>query len=108
MSDVYREACFLPKMFPNGLNIGSLLRARIEKTVYGIETHQLSGKEKVLEAAVSKKGHADSLLGDDFPEKKCDCKLLPITNSLGKIHLIYWMALIYIYIYIYSFWGGND
>ena len=29
--------------------------------------------------------------------------MLPIANSFGKIHLIYWMTLIYIYIYIYIY-----
>ena len=34
-----------------------------EKTVHGVEIHQLSSKEKVLGTAISKKkDHADSLL----------------------------------------------
>ena len=34
-----------------------------KRTAHGMETHWLSGKEKVPGAAVSKGGHADSLLG---------------------------------------------
>ena len=37
---------------------------QVEKKVHGAETRWLSGKEKVPGAAVSKEGHADSLLKD--------------------------------------------
>ena len=36
-----------------------------EKEVSGMEMHWLSGKENVLSAAVSKEGHADSVLGNE-------------------------------------------
>ena len=37
--------------------------AWVEKTVCSVETHWLSGKEKVPGATVSKEGNADNLLG---------------------------------------------
>ena len=52
------------------------LPLQIEKTVYGIETHWLSGKGKVLGTAVNREGHADSNLEHEktmtvnFLEKK--------------------------------------
>ena len=49
-------------MFTNGLNMGLLLWAWVKKTVQGMEPHWYSNKEKVSDAAVSKEGHADSLL----------------------------------------------
>ena len=55
------------KMLTNGLNMGLPLRARVKKTVHGVETHWLSGKEKVLGAAVSKESHA----GTVFYDMKC-------------------------------------
>ena len=60
--------------------------AWVEKTFHGVETHWLSGKEKVLGIADSKGAHADSLLGYErthhylFPWKKYHSKqyfLLP-------------------------------
>ena len=39
MCDMFREACFSPKMFPNQLNMGLPLRARNKKTFFGVETH---------------------------------------------------------------------
>ena len=78
-------------------------------------------KKKFLGTVVSKEGHADdSLLGHEkthhswFSWKRCNCELLLIANILGKIHLIYWMTLLYmlchsicypnfIYIYIYIY-----
>ena len=68
-------------MFTKGLNMGLLLWAWVEKTVHGVVTHWLSGKEQVLNAAVSKEGLADSLLGHErihhywFPWRSCNCKL---------------------------------
>ena len=51
-------------------------------TVNGVETHQISGKEKVWGAALSKEGQAESVLGHHnwFPWERCNCKdcfLLP-------------------------------
>ena len=50
------------KMYRNGLNKDLLLRARVKKIIYGVETHRLSSKEKVPGAEVSKEGDADCLL----------------------------------------------
>ena len=60
-----REECFSKKkkVFTNELNIGLPLWAYIEKTFHVVETHRLSSKEKVVGAAVTKEGDADSLLG---------------------------------------------
>ena len=55
-------------------------RACVKNSVYGVETHGISVKEKVLGPEVSKEGHADSLPKHDkidykwFPWKKCKCK----------------------------------
>ena len=38
------------------------LQARVKKTVHQMETHWLSGKEKVPGTVVSKESHVDSLL----------------------------------------------
>ena len=103
-------------MFRNGLNMYLPLQAWVKKIVHGMEAYRLSGKEKVPGAAVSKDCHFDSFLGDKrthnywFPWKRYNCTL-PIANSFGKIHHIYWMTLtsfniymcIYIYIYIYIY-----
>ena len=84
--DVYRETCFRQKMLTNGLNLGLLLQAWVEKIVYGAEMHWLSGKEKVLGVAISKKViltlHWCMLRTYDywFPWKRWNCKqyfLLP-------------------------------
>ena len=92
--------------FTNELNKILQLGTWDEKTVYGGETQWLSGKEKVINAAVSKNGHADSFLEHErthhnwFPSKRWNCKqcfLLP--NHLSRF--IYWIILLYIYIYIY-------
>ena len=48
--------------------------------IYRVETHWVSGKEKVSDSAVNKEGHTDSVLGDErahhywFPWKRCSCK----------------------------------
>ena len=47
MCNVYKEACFNQKTFINRLNMGLSLQVWVEKTVHGVETHCLSGKEKV-------------------------------------------------------------
>ena len=51
------------KMLPNGINIDLLRLAWFEMTVDGVATHLFSSKERVLDTAVNKEGHADSLLG---------------------------------------------
>ena len=48
-------------MLTNGLNMNLPLGAK--NTVHEVKTHGLSGKETVTDEAVSKEGHADSLLG---------------------------------------------
>ena len=50
------------KMFTNGLHVDLPLQAWIKKTVHGGKACWLSSKEKVLGAAVSIEGHANSLL----------------------------------------------
>ena len=42
--------------------MGLLLWTRVEKTVYGVETHWFAGKKKAPGAVLSKEGDADSLL----------------------------------------------
>ena len=72
---VLEEHVSVKKMFMNGLNMGLQLSAYVKKTVYGVETHRLSSKEKVLGTA----GHADILLGYErihhyrFPLKGFNC-----------------------------------
>ena len=103
MIDIYGETSFGQKMFTNELNMDlPLLWVQVKKTVHRMETLWLSVKEKVLAAAVNKEGSAD-LFWDTkrnhyywFPWKWFKCKLLPITNSLGKINFIYWMTLVLI------------
>ena len=46
-------------MFTNEINMDWPLQGWVKKTVFGMETHWLSGKEKVPGAADSKKGDAD-------------------------------------------------
>ena len=93
------------KMFTNGLNMSLLLQARVEKTVYWLETHWISGKEKVLGVAVSKTSHADSVLGYErthdykfLVKKKRDATVLTITNSLGEysLYVLYVPRILYI------------
>ena len=55
MCDVYREARFGQKMFTYELNMGLPLRTWVEKLVHWVETHWVSGKEKVTGAGVSNK-----------------------------------------------------
>ena len=55
----------IKKMFTNGLNMDLLIQAWVEKIVHWIETHWLSGKEKVQGTVVSKEGDTDSLLGHE-------------------------------------------
>ncbi len=53
------------KILTNQINMGLQQRTWVEKRVHGVETHWISGKEKVSGAAVSKVAHADSLLEHD-------------------------------------------
>ena len=69
LNNIWCEAYFCQKMFANWLNMGFPLQT-------WVKTHQLSSKIKVPGAAVSKEGHAASLLGQErthhywFPWKK--------------------------------------
>ena len=54
------EHVLVKNILTNGLNMDLLLWARVQKTVYGVETQWLSGKENDLSAEVSKIGQADS------------------------------------------------
>ena len=86
-------------MFTNRLNITFPVQTRIKKTVHEEKTH----------AEVSKKGHADSLLGYErihyllISLKKVQLwAVFPLANSMTKFTLfIEWPLYIYIYIYIY-------
>ena len=60
MCRVYEEECFRKK---NQLNMDFLARVCTEKTVHRVETLWFSGKEKIIDPVVRKKGYADSLLG---------------------------------------------
>ena len=42
-----------------------LFWAWVQKTVHGVETHWLSGKEKVASEVVSKESDTDSVLGHE-------------------------------------------
>ena len=65
------------KKFMNGLIVGLPSWAWVKKTVYRVETHWLTDKEKVSGSAFHKKGHVYSLLGHEsnhdnwFPWKNC-------------------------------------
>ena len=52
------DECLLRSMFSNELYMCVSLRAWVRKKVHWEETHQLSNHEKVLDAVVSKEGHA--------------------------------------------------
>ena len=69
-----------------GKNMGLPRWVRVENTIHKMEKHWLTGKEKVLDAVVSKQGHPDILQEherthhDWFASKRCDseyCFLLP-------------------------------
>ena len=108
---MYAENHVLIKnIFANGLNMGLSHRASVEETFHRVETHWLSDKEKV-----NKEGHADSVLGYErnhhyrFPWKSATLNVFPIVESFVKIHLIYWMTLVYLSwrllfnVYVYVF-----
>ena len=69
-------------MLTNGLNMGLSLQSWFEKTVHGVETNWLSGKEKVPGTAVSKEDNTENLLGHERTHRKrynCkQCFLVPI------------------------------
>ena len=64
MCDVFREVYFRKNIYINGINMGLLLQAWVEKIVHGEEIHWLSGKENVPGAVISKEGHLDYVLGN--------------------------------------------
>ena len=47
----------------NGLNMGLPWHTWVQKTVHGVKTHWVSGKEKVPGTAISKEYWTDSILG---------------------------------------------
>ena len=81
------EVCFSLNIFTNRLNMGLPQLAWVEKTIDGVETHWLSGREKVSNAKLSKEGHADRRLEHEinhdkwFPWKK-NCFLLPTFQTI--------------------------
>ena len=106
-------------MFSNGLNMVLLIQARVKQTVHREKTLKLSGKKKVLGAAVSK-DYTDSVLGHQqtyhkgFPWKRSNCKqcfLLPTSKTkftLSNESHTHTHTHTYIYIYIYGksqFWN---
>ena len=100
-------------MFTNGLNMGSLLLAWVEKTVCGVDTHTESMVKKTfLGVEVSKEGDADSLVGHEknhhywFSWKRCNCdQCFLLSNPKVKFTLVEWPSYIiwhtHIHIYIY-------
>ena len=108
MCDMSGKACFSKKVFTNRLNMGLPQLAWIKRIVDGLETQWLSGKENILGTMVNKEGYADNPLRNKknihhywFPWKRCNCKILPVANSLGKIPFIYWMTFILVIWYSY-------
>ena len=67
-------------MFTNDFNMSLPPWAQVKKIVDGMKTYWLSGKEKTPGTAVSKEGHADSVLGHEsthhnwFPWKRRNWK----------------------------------
>ena len=89
------EARLCQKLFTNRLIMNLLLRALVEKTVRGVE--------KILNSAVSKEGHGDSLLGHERPITIDFFEIKALfANFLGNIPFIYEISLVYIYMYIYA------
>ena len=66
-----KKHVLIKRMFTNWLNMGLPRWAWVEKTVHRVETHWLSSKEKVLDTAVSKEGHADSILWHERTHHYC-------------------------------------
>ena len=46
--EMYGEACFNQKIFTTGQHMDFSLRVKVKKTIDGVETHRLSGKEKFM------------------------------------------------------------
>ena len=88
---VRKSLSYEKKLFTNGVNMDLPQRSQEEKNDFG--------KEKVLDAAISKKDYADSLLGHDrnhydwFPLKKMHQSTVP--TSFAIFHLINWMILVF-------------
>ena len=57
-----KKYVLIKKIFNNRLKIILPLGGWAEKSVHEMETHWLSGKEKVQDTAVSKEVHTDSFL----------------------------------------------
>ena len=94
MCDVYGKASFSLKNVYNGLDMALQVSTGVEKTVYGVETHWLSGKEKVTDAAVSKEGHTGHEMTHHyrFSWKRFNCKqcfLLPTPNAKFTLFIEY-------------------
>ena len=79
------EARSSKKIYINGQNTGLPQWAHVEKTIYEVETYGISSNDNVSGTVINKVGHSDNW----FPWKKCNCKQIPIVNTLGKIHFIY-------------------
>ena len=68
------------KKFTNRLNMGLLLRARIENIVHRVEAYWFSSKENIPCAVISKESHTKSLLRHEriyhywYPWKRCNNK----------------------------------
>ena len=105
MCDVYGEVCFNEKK-KRAKNSFATMRLS-QKTVYGAEVCQLSGKEKVAGAAVSREGHADSLLKHKSYQYWLSLKsALLSSDSYCKLLKQNWPYLLndhHIYIYIYMY-----
>ena len=94
MWDVYREIHFSQKNVYKLLDMDLPLWVWTEKTVHGMEISWFSGKEKVLEAAVSREGHVDCVLEYQRILSSLNKVKLYTDNFLCKFHLIYWITLI--------------
>ena len=79
----------IKKMFKNELNMGLPWWAQVKKTVHGMKTYRLSGKEKIPDTAVNK-DDTNSFLEYErthhywFPWKKYNCKqcfLMPTLDA---------------------------
>ena len=97
-------------MFTNMLNMVLPLRGWIEKAVHGLETH--SSVKKKFQAQLLVKKEKLTIVNDmkvtitiDFFWQRYNCKQYFYCQLLGKIHLIYWITLIYICVQWLSSWG---
>ena len=79
-----------------------------KKSVHGVKTHWISGKEKVSGAAVIRNGDTNSVLGlvtIDFLEKGSTVKRAPFCQPFYKYPFIYWKTLIYLFNFIWIHLG---